>query len=425
MEMYVNNKWTRRLLALLLTACLICALAPAAFAEGEEETGADDAAAKNCKIVVLSTSDDTLKEELKDVEILVDVYQLATIDTTGGKYEYTPIAPFAKIEPVVSGKTEEEKKASQAAGAEMWLAYAQNAAKAIRDAETAPEPVLTLSAGKAITPEGGETIPSEGPVAQGLYLLIAHSPVQTGEDGEPISYWRTVKTKSGDGESAVETETVVSVASSDSKDYLFTPVLVALPYKAAKTNEEQSYSTDDSNPWYNEVTVVLKPEGAPRIGKIKVIKTLSGYVGPDPAQFVFELSGVGPDGKALPSKILSLQFTGDGPKETVEVEFPVGSKIKVVEVYEGSRYVTDVPVVDNVEIKADEVAKAEFKNNHDNTTTGGKGIVNHYTIVEDSTGELIWSKVPAQIKENTEAEQPAAPQPAAEQPAEQSQQEEP
>ena len=37
MEMYVNKQWSRRLLALLLTVCLVCTLAPAAFAEGEEE----------------------------------------------------------------------------------------------------------------------------------------------------------------------------------------------------------------------------------------------------------------------------------------------------------------------------------------------------------------------------------------------------
>ena len=39
MEMYVNKQWSRRLLALLLTVCLVCTLAPAAFAEGGDPFG--------------------------------------------------------------------------------------------------------------------------------------------------------------------------------------------------------------------------------------------------------------------------------------------------------------------------------------------------------------------------------------------------
>ena len=403
MEMYVNKQWSRRLLALLLTVCLVCTLAPAAFAEGEEEKAVEE---KPCSIKVLSTSDAKLKEDLDKIEILVDVYQLATIDTTDGKYAYTLVDPFKSLElkPVETGKTEEEKEQSRKDGAEMWLAFAQNAAKAVRDAETAPKPVLTLSAGKDITVEEVK-IPDEGPVDQGLYLLIAH--------GDTEQYWKTVKTKSSDGESAQETETVVSVASSDSKDYLFTPVLIALPYKAAQTDPTKPYSTDDANEWFNDVTVVLKPEPKDRNGKIKVVKTLSGYIGPDPAQFVFELSGVGPDGKELDSKILSLQFTGNGQEETVEVEFPVGSKITVTEVYKGSRYTTDVDVVGDVEIKADEVAKAVFSNWHNDTTTGGYGIVNNYKIETDATGGLIWSKKPTQLDDNEAKEQPPVEEPQA------------
>ena len=403
MEMYVNKQWSRRLLALLLTVCLVCTLAPAAFAEGEEEKAVEE---KPCSIKVLSTSDAKLKEDLDKIEILVDVYQLATIDTTGGKYAYTLVDPFKSLElkPVETGKTEEEKEQSRKDGAEMWLAFAQNAAKAVRDAEIAPKPVLTLSAGKDITVEEVK-IPDEGPVDQGLYLLIAH--------GDTEQYWKTVKTKSSDGESAQETETVVSVASSDSKDYLFTPVLIALPYKAAQTDPTKPYSTDDANEWFNDVTVVLKPEPKDRNGKIKVVKTLSGYIGPDPAQFVFELSGVGPDGKELDSKILSLQFTDNGQEETVEVEFPVGSKITVTEVYKGSRYTTDVDVVGDVEIKADEVAKAVFRNWHNDTTTGGYGIVNNYKIETDATGGLIWSKKPTQLDDNEAKEQPPVEEPQA------------
>ena len=47
MEMYVNKQWSRRLLALLLTVCLVCTLAPAAFAEGEEEKAVEE---KPCSI---------------------------------------------------------------------------------------------------------------------------------------------------------------------------------------------------------------------------------------------------------------------------------------------------------------------------------------------------------------------------------------
>ena len=114
----------KKLLAIILCLTMCLSLFPAsAFAEGEEEKAVEE---KPCSIKVLSTSDAKLKEDLDKIEILVDVYQLATIDTTGGKYAYTLVDPFKSLElkPVETGKTEEEKEQSRKDGAEMLLAFA-------------------------------------------------------------------------------------------------------------------------------------------------------------------------------------------------------------------------------------------------------------------------------------------------------------
>ena len=58
MEMIVKRKYGRRLLALLLTACLVWALAPAAFAEDATITAKP-----------ASDSNKELKEALKDVKV--------------------------------------------------------------------------------------------------------------------------------------------------------------------------------------------------------------------------------------------------------------------------------------------------------------------------------------------------------------------
>lgn len=392
MQLHEKINIKRRLLALLLTAlCLLGACPAFALAEGEES-----AAEKPCSIEVVSTTNEELKAELDQIEIRVDVYQIAAIKTDNGAYTYTLVEPFTglTLNPVTSGTDEESKAASEKAAFEMWAEFAQKSAETVRDASEKPTPVLTLSAGKEI-----EGLSNSGAVDQGLFLLIAHT------DAE--EYWDTVKTKTADEEAPTETETIVSLAHSADKDYLFTPVLVSLPYKAEQTDATKAYSTDDENPWFSSVRVVLKPEPRERLGKIKIVKTLSGYVGPDPAQFVFEITGEGPDGKELDSRIVSLQFTGNGSKETVELEYPIGSKLTVTEVYKGSRYTTGADVVEGLVVKADEVAQASFTNTHDGTNTGGYGIVNNYKIVTDSSGKLIWSE-PEQLKENAAADEQTA-----------------
>ena len=388
----------RRMLTLAMAVLSLALLLPVqTFAEETTTTP------YSLTVLPVNQTDTETAADLTTAEIYVDLYQVANVTMDGtGRFDLALTDSFSSLKVSVEDSTEEglieigdftELTSTQKITTATWEKLAQDAAKLIQGAgsSTSPAAVTTLSVGKAAA---GESLPAQATnMAPGLYLLIART--------EAADYWKTIAVKNADGTKTGEN--LVSVVKSASKSYYYLPTLITVPYKAPDENEV--ISTDSAQPWINAVTAVLKPMPDELRGKIKITKTLNGYVGPDKAQFVFEISGTGPDNKSLPSKIVSLQFAGNGTKETVEIEFPVGSTLKVEEVYNGSRYaLTTAQTVDGLVITAEEVAEAKFTNTHDDTNTGGYGIVNNYRLEKDSTGGLKWSEA-TQLPDNSQAPQ--------------------
>ena len=388
----------RRVLPLLMAVLSLALLLPVqTFAEETTTTP------YSLTVLPVNQTDTETAADLATATIYVDLYQVANVTMDGtGRFDLALTDSFNSLKVSVEDSTEEglieignftELTSTQKITTATWEKLAQDAAKLIQSAggSTPPAPVSTLSVGKAVE---GVSLPDKATnMASGLYLLIART--------DSADYWKTVDVKNADG--AKTGENLVSVVKSASKSYYYLPTLITVPYKAP--DESGAISTDSAQPWINAVTAVLKPMPDELRGKIKITKTLNGYVGPDKAQFVFEISGTGPDNKSLPSKIVSLQFAGNGTKETVEIEFPVGSTLKVEEVYNGSRYaLTTAQTVDGLVITAEEVAEAKFTNTHDDTNTGGYGIVNNYRLEKDSTGGLKWSEA-TQLPDNSQAPQ--------------------
>ncbi len=388
----------RRALPLLMAVLSLALLLPV-------QTFAEEASPYSLTVQPVNPAETETAADLATATIYVDLYQVANVTMDGtGRFDLALAGSFKSLDVSVedSDSTEDglvviddftELTSTQKITTATWEKLAQDAAKLIQSAggSTPPAPVSTLSVGKAVE---GVSLPDKATnMASGLYLLIART--------DSSDYWKTVDVKNADGTKTGEN--LVSVVKSASKSYYYLPTLITVPYKAPDENEV--ISTDSAQPWINAVTAVLKPMPDELRGKIKITKTLNGYVGPDKAQFVFEISGTGPDGKSLPSKIVSLQFAGNGTKETVEIEFPVGSTLKVEEVYNGSRYrLTSPQTVDGLVITAEEVAEAKFTNTHDDTNTGGYGIVNNYRLEKDSTGGLKWSEA-TQLPDNSQAPQ--------------------
>lgn len=388
----------RRVLPLLMAVLSLALLLPVqTFAEETTTTP------YSLTVLPVNQTDMETAADLATAEIYVALYQVANVTMDGtGRFDLALTESFSSLKVSVEDSTEEglieiddftELTSTQKITTATWEKLAQDAAKLIQSAggSTLPAPVSTLSVGKAVE---GVSLPDKATnMDSGLYLLIARN--------DSADYWKTIAVKNADGTKTGEN--LVSVVKSASKSYYYLPTLITVPYKAP--DESGAISTDSAQPWINAVTAVLKPMPDELRGKIKITKTLSGYIGPDKAQFVFEISGTGPDGKSLPSKIVSLQFAGNGTKETVEIEFPVGSTLKVEEVYNGSRYrLTSPQTVDGLVITAEEVAEAKFTNTHDDTNTGGYGIVNNYRLEKDSTGGLKWSEA-TQLADNSQAPQ--------------------
>ena len=386
----------RRVLPLLMAVLSLALLLPV-------QTFAEEASPYSLTVQPVNPAETETAADLATATIYVDLYKVATVTMDGtGRFDLALAGSFKSLDVSVEDSTEEglieigdftELTSTQKITTATWEKLAQDAAKLIQGAgsSTPPAPVSTLSVGKAVE---GVSLPDKATnMDSGLYLLIART--------VSADYWKTIAVKNADGTKTGEN--LVSVVKSASKSYYYLPTLITVPYKAPDENEV--ISTDSAQPWINAVTAVLKPMPGELRGKIKITKTLSGYIGPDKAQFVFEISGTGPDGKSLPSKIVSLQFAGNGTKETVEIEFPVGSTLKVEEVYNGSRYaLTTAQTVEGLVITAEEVAEAKFTNTHDDTNTGGYGIVNNYRLEKDSTGGLKWSEA-TQLPDNSQAPQ--------------------
>ncbi len=377
MEMIVNRKWGRRLLALLLTACLVCASAPAAFAEDPTIT-----------VKPASDSNKELKEALKDVKVYVDIYRVAEVNMdNGGRFDFTfeeacrylPLWVETQTPPA-EGETEPKTELKDVIGgfgqiaseqkitSDTWSRLAPDAAALVR--KESLKKVATLSVGKR---EAEEEDPDVVNAGFGLYLLIART--------DDRDYWKEIEGEDG------APNTLASIVHSDDKNFIYTPVLVTVPYKDAV---DGVVATDTPGEWIYKVEAVLKPTAEDRLADLKITKTLSKVVGPDDAFFVFRIEATMGDGenrKTVFSDVKSITFSSAGTKElTLEKAIPIGAEVTVTEEYAGAHYqsagqksLTAIMAEDGLILNGETLASAAFTNEWDETVTYGSGIVNHYT----------------------------------------------
>ena len=160
----------------------------------------------------------------------------------------------------------------------------------------------------------------------GLYLLLAHGSDLTHEE-----YCKTIKSDDG-------TEKQVTIAKTDTYEYRFSPILLAMDYKTA------------------DAVVQVKAEQADRFGRLRIHKKVTAYSASHPATFVFQVEGKDADGEIVFRDVAGL--TLDGTEEGyVDVEhIPVGLTVTVTEIYDGSD-LTKVsgPDPESVVIEPDEI----------------------------------------------------------------------
>lgn len=291
------------------------------------------------------TLDDTEFDELRDLEIPVDVYKVADI-TEEAVYDTAKYTDFAGLglENVSSTTTAEE-----------WAQMAEDAMKIVEDKKIAPTADI-----KVTKPEGAaESTGVIRDLETGMYLVQAET-VQTSE-----------------------------------YTYDFTPYLVSLP-----NNYYSKENPDDT--WVYDVTTGMKPQQTQRYGDLEIFKDLTEYnASLKDALFVFQVEGTR-HGEKVYSDVVSIKFNQAGEKSVLVKDLPAGTKVTVKEVYAGGSYSNTSGDTQETVIVADGVtdhpASVSFTNTYNGKLIPGTGIVNH---IEIENGKWDWK----QWSDNTDSEE--------------------
>ena len=278
------------------------------------------------------TLDGTEFDELRSLEIPVDVYKVADI-TEEAVYDTAKYTDFANLglENVSSTTTAEE-----------WAQMAEDAMKIVEDKKIEPtaDVKVTRPAGAA------ESTGVINNLETGMYLVQAET-VQTSE-----------------------------------YTYDFTPYLVSLP-----NNYYSKENPDDT--WVYDVTTGMKPQQTQRYGDLEIVKDLTEYnASLKDALFVFQVEGTR-NGEQVYSDVVSIKFNQAGEKSVL----PAGTKVTVKEVYAGGSYSNTSGDTQETVIVAEGVtdnpASVSFTNTYNGKLIPGTGIVNHF---ENKDGEWSWEQ---------------------------------
>ena len=282
------------------------------------------------------TLDGTEFDELRSLEIPVDVYKVADI-TEEAVYDTTNYTDFADLE---------LEKVSSTTTAEEWAKMAEKATETVENKGIKPTEKV-----KVTKPEGATK--STGVIRDletGMYL--------------------------------VQAETVQS----NEYTYDFTPYLVSLP-----NNYYSKENSDDT--WVYDVTTGMKPQQTQRYGDLEIVKDLTEYnASLKDALFVFQVEGTRHN-KQVYSDVVSIKFNQAGEKSVLVKHLPAGTVVTVKEVYAGGSYSNTSGDTQETVIAAegstDNPASVSFTNTYNGKLIPGTGIVNHF---ENKDGEWSWEQ---------------------------------
>ena len=384
---------SRRTLAVLLSMILLLALAPSGFAVNLE--------APNTLTVNFVPENSDFGNDLKTARIQVDLYKLAAAvpDVISDSYHYDvpetdnghPFwAALTQLQGDLADAEKLEDQNNRDTVFDKFEPYAQTFAGIVLDSH--PEIPVTRS---ELAVAENTTITVDN-LDAGLYLLIIHGAGLTTKDGVPETGY-VVKTEQASGETGTDkTVTYATRVVTDDYEYLYRPQLLTVPTKVSEENEQQ-YNTAYGN-WVNTLTIYAKPTREANNGDLKIIKNVNNP-GPDPVDFVFEVSWLGKD-RIPVTKVVSMTFEGETRKEYVLANtVPIGTEVTVTEVHSGIGYTAEIssrtativatPTPTEGAASADSadsagIAEVVFTNDHTGPG-GGHGILNRFTAGSDKS----------------------------------------
>ena len=344
---------------------------------------------QNCSLKV-SPGSALLAEDLAQANVEIDLYRVADAIPVPGQdtYDWQMTEPFTEI--VI------EKDIDNAG----WKAAAQTAADIVLggapDGAAAWDPSESVSKIPAELVYAGNAADTEiTDLSAGLYLIIAH--------GSDITNYAAP----GDAEEGGEASGTVTLASSQTYAYKFSPELISLPTKEEVRDASGAVITpsNTANPgdWIYNVTVTLKPSQEFRSGRLEITKELLTYAQrektsdgqtreiTDPATFIFEVTvyesreayeAQGKDAPKVHHDYVSIVFDSYGSKTVLVEDLPVDSYAVVEEVYSGKVYTTDT--IKTATIPANDAAEVSFVNDYDDEHGGGGSVTNKFSFGTDS-----------------------------------------
>lgn len=375
MEKNMKKRRARLLAAVLTLAALFAAgLQTPAWADGINLD-------HPCGVTFLPAGESSgfLTDLRENADVVVDLYKVADAERVDDNDTYTLSLRAAFTGLTGAGTVLNSSTATNAD----WQALAAAAFAAVQAKAGTDAAVTPTAAGAAVdtaialSGEGLETL--GGP---GLYLVIARGGDLTAAE----DYTKTIRDDAGH-------EKQVTIANSELYRYEYEPQLIAIPTKAAvavldengQPTGETQINTLNPGDWIYSPVISLKPQRVYRMGDLEIAKTLEGYIGTEPAAFVFTVEAEWPDlndntKTEKYSNTHTLFFSTDGTQSyKIEQKIPVGVEVTVKEVYSGSHYTLNFTDQEKtVTIGAESAARAAFTNVFNETVIGGYGVENEF-----------------------------------------------
>lgn len=312
--------------------------------------------------------------------IQVDAYLVAQAEQSQGydTYTYAPVAggPFAQLDVEALNKALGSGNSTEATQASHDYAQAALSA-ALADLQSA-SPSLSTAPHASMRVASAACEADFAALDSGLYLLVAHGANLSASD-----YATTL----ADGKAA-------TLAYSATKEFAFEPVLVSLPTREGAV--DQPLTTASGSGWTHNARIMLKPQVAPRMGSLEIVKSLQRFetdgTGVDSAAtFVFSVQATDAQGETVYDDVVSMVFNKPGDQKVlIENKIPVGSTVTVREVYSGASYQVVGPQEKTAVIQANDVVQVSFTNTNDNTKVHGGSVTNSFAY-----GEGGWDLNPA------------------------------
>ena len=260
---------------------------------------------------------ESLREEYRNANVVLDIYCLGIY--TGDGYELTDAYQALDLDEVDLEDPESVDALAQEALA------------------------LTFGEGSVAVPvkEAAEldVVIRDLPLA--LYLLVPH-----GSDLSREQYYKAITTEDG-------IEKQVTIAQTDTYEYRFSPVLLAMDYDNVDARTE------------------IKAERVSRYGRLRIRKTVSRYNGAHASTFVYKLEITDLSGKKT-EEYAGLTLDGTGSGFTDVEHLPIGATVVVSEVYTGSDLIpVSGPDPESVVIEPDDLTEIVIAEGDETADDGG------------------------------------------------------